>query len=216
MDSSTSAALYARVSSQQQAEQMTIQSQVAALRQRIEQDGLTVAEELCFLDEGYSGSTLLRPSLERLRRLGSLRGRGSAVRPLARSFGSQVRVPDGAAGGVLAQGVQVIFLDHDPQHQSAEGNLLLQMQGMIAEYERAKILERTRRGAGSQRGRARSACWPTHPTAIATCPSIRQTARHATTSCSKKRDGCESCLCGSVWKACRWDEPPTDWRTRAC
>jgi len=44
------------------------------------------------------------------------------------------------------QGVQVIFLNDDPQHRSAEGNLLLQMQGMIAEYERAKILERTRRG----------------------------------------------------------------------
>src|SRR5262249_15667042 len=43
-------------------------------------------------------------------------------------------------------GVQVVFLNHDPQDQSAEGNLLLQMQGMIAEYERAKILERTRRG----------------------------------------------------------------------
>jgi len=61
------AALYARVSSDQQAKQQSIASQVEALRQRIQQDGLTLAEELCFLDEGISGSTLLRPALERLR-----------------------------------------------------------------------------------------------------------------------------------------------------
>ena len=42
--------------------------------------------------------------------------------------------------------VDVVFLNHDPQNQSPEGDLLLQMQGMIAEHERAEILERTRRG----------------------------------------------------------------------
>ena len=61
------AAIYARVSSEQQAQQQTIASQVEALRQRVQQDGLTLQEELCFLDEGCSGSTLLRPALERLR-----------------------------------------------------------------------------------------------------------------------------------------------------
>jgi hypothetical protein len=59
--------LYARVSSQQQADAHTIASQVAALKARIRSDGFRLEEELCFLDEGYSGSTLFRPSLERLR-----------------------------------------------------------------------------------------------------------------------------------------------------
>src|ERR1700720_385285 len=61
------AALYARVSSDHQAEEGTIASQVEALRHRASADGLTVDAELHFLDEGYSGSTLLRPQLERLR-----------------------------------------------------------------------------------------------------------------------------------------------------
>jgi site-specific DNA recombinase len=60
-------ALYARVSSEQQAKEQTIASQVEALRQRVRDDGLTLPEELCFLDEGASGGTLLRPALERLR-----------------------------------------------------------------------------------------------------------------------------------------------------
>lgn len=45
----------------------TIASQVAALRERVAADGLTVAEAMQFLDEGYSGATLVRPALERLR-----------------------------------------------------------------------------------------------------------------------------------------------------
>jgi site-specific DNA recombinase len=61
------AALYARVSSDRQKEADTIASQVAALRARIAPDGLPLAEGLCFLDDGVSGSTLVRPALERLR-----------------------------------------------------------------------------------------------------------------------------------------------------
>lgn len=60
-------AIYARVSSEQQAQEQTIASQVAALRQRVAADGFELPEELCFLDEGVSGSTLRRPALERLR-----------------------------------------------------------------------------------------------------------------------------------------------------
>jgi site-specific DNA recombinase len=46
------AAIYARVSSEQQAQQETIASQVAARRQRVASDGLALEEELCFLDDG--------------------------------------------------------------------------------------------------------------------------------------------------------------------
>ena len=48
------AALYARVSSERQADELTIQSQLAAIRQRIALDGIQVDPELCFLDEGFS------------------------------------------------------------------------------------------------------------------------------------------------------------------
>lgn len=146
MDQTLSIALYARVSSQRQADELTICSQVAALRQRIEQDGLMLQEELCFLDEGYSGNTLLRPALERLRDLTHC-GAVDQVYVhspdrLARKYVYQMLLLEEFA----REGVQVIFLNHNPQDRSAEGDLLLQMQGMIAEYERAKILERTRRG----------------------------------------------------------------------
>jgi hypothetical protein len=60
-------ALYARVSSEQQAEAATIDSQVASIEERMARDGLTVGSEMRFLDEEYSGATLIRPALERLR-----------------------------------------------------------------------------------------------------------------------------------------------------
>jgi site-specific DNA recombinase len=65
--SSPRAALYARVASDHQAEEGTIASQVAAIRLRAGADGVTVDAELHFLDDGYRGSTLLRPQRERLR-----------------------------------------------------------------------------------------------------------------------------------------------------
>ena len=63
------AALYARVSSEQQADAHTVASQVAALQDRVATDGLVLPEGMQFLDEGYSGATLVRPALERLRDL---------------------------------------------------------------------------------------------------------------------------------------------------
>ena len=139
-------ALYARVSSQRQAGEATIQSQLAALRQRIADDGLHVDGERSFLDEGFSGATLVRPALERLRDLAWSGGldRLYVHSPdrLARKYVNQMLLLEELA----KHGVDVIFLNHDARDDSPEGTLLLQMQGMIAEYERAKILERTRRG----------------------------------------------------------------------
>ena len=62
-------ALYARVSSDQQTQTQTIASQVAALRDRVAADGGVFLPECEFIDEGYSGATLVRPGLERLRDL---------------------------------------------------------------------------------------------------------------------------------------------------
>jgi site-specific DNA recombinase len=60
-------ALYARVSSEQQAEAKTIESQLAEIRARITADGFDLTNILEFIDDGYSGSTVVRPALERLR-----------------------------------------------------------------------------------------------------------------------------------------------------
>ena len=63
------AAIYARVSSDQQKENKTIGSQVAALLNFSDQNGYVVPEEYIFKDEGYSGAVLVRPGLERVRDL---------------------------------------------------------------------------------------------------------------------------------------------------
>jgi site-specific DNA recombinase len=140
-----SVALYARVSSDHQAKQQTIHSQVEALHQRVARDGLSVPPELCFLDDGHSGSTLLRPALERLRDQAAA---GAIDRlyvhspdRLARNYAYQVLLLD----ELHRAGVAVVFLN-GVSGNSPEENLLVQVQGMIAEYERAKILERSRRG----------------------------------------------------------------------
>ena len=141
----TQVAIYARVSSEQQAEAHTVASQVAALRERVAADGLAVSEAMQFLDEGYSGATLVRPALERLR---DVVAAGSVDRlyvhspdRLARKYAYQVLLVD----EFRRAGVEVIFLNR-ALGQSPEDDLLLQVQGMIAEYERAKIIERHRRG----------------------------------------------------------------------
>ena len=145
IDREVRAALYARVSSDRQAQDGTIDSQAAALRQRLAEDGLTLDEELCFLDEGYSGSTLVRPALERLRdqAAGGSIDRLYVHSPdrLARRYAYQVLLVEELHRG----GVELVFLNR-PLGQGAEDDLLLQVQGIVAEYERAKILERSRRG----------------------------------------------------------------------
>src|SRR5436309_2439527 len=142
---SLSAAIYARVSSEQQAKDHTIASQVDALRERIREDGLKLDEALSFIDEGYSGSTVVRPALERLRDQAAA---GAVDRlyvhspdRLARRYAYQVLLVD----GFQRAGLELVFLNH-PIGRTAEEDLLLQVQGTVAEYERAKLLERSRRG----------------------------------------------------------------------
>jgi site-specific DNA recombinase len=138
-------AVYARVSSEQQAEAGTIESQLSALLQRVKVDGYDVESDFCFIDEGYSGATLIRPSLERLRDAAAagLIDRIYVHSPdrLARKYAYQVLLIE----ELQRYGTEVVFLNHQ-FGETAEENLLLQVQGMVAEYERAKILERVRRG----------------------------------------------------------------------
>ena len=140
------AAYYARVSTQKQAEETTIQSQRQELIARIEHDQLRLDPAFEFCDDGYSGSELLRPALEDLRDkiAGSLIDRLYVHSPdrLARRFAHQALLLEEFS----KHDCEVVFLNHQGLPDSPEANLLLQMQGMIAEYEREKILERTRRG----------------------------------------------------------------------
>ena len=138
-------ALYARVSSDRQAKTETIDSQVEAIKEKIAADGESFIDEMAFVDEGVTGATLIRPQLERLRdsvALG-LVDRIYIFSPdrLSRKYAYQVLLME----EFLSYGVEVIFLNH-AIGTTPEEDLLLQMQGMIAEYERAKIMERNRRG----------------------------------------------------------------------
>ena len=146
-------AIYARVSSEHQAQEQTISSQVAALRERVASDGLLLEEELCFLDDGVTGTTLARPALEKLRDTAYSGGFQKlyvhSPDRLARRYAYQVLLVD----ELRRYGVELVFLNR-ALGVSPEEDLLLQMQGMFAEYERAKILERSRRGKrhAAQRG----------------------------------------------------------------
>src|SRR6266581_5481220 len=145
MNTDLPVAIYARVSSEQQSEAKTVESQVADLRAKVAAIGETLGAEQEFVDNGYSGATLIRPALERLRDVIAAGGidRLYVHCPdrLARNYAHQVLLLD----EFLRAGVEVVFLNREVG-QTPEDQLLLQVQGMIAEYERAKILERSRRG----------------------------------------------------------------------
>ena len=139
------AAIYARVSSEQQREEHTIASQTAALIEFAASHDLQVPRGWVFEDEGYSGATLERPGLERVRDLAA-EGQIQAVLAyapdrLSRKYAYQVLLMEELA----RHGVETLFVKA-PQSATAEDQLLVQFQGMIAEYERAQILERSRRG----------------------------------------------------------------------
>ena len=139
------AALYARVSTERQADRGTIGSQLALLRERV----AAASDELVgeYIDDGHSGARLDRPGLDALRDAAEagLVERVWCLSPdrLARAYAYQVLVLD----ELDRFGVTVVFTDSpglaadDPQSV-----LLTQVQGVIAEYEKAKIAERYRRG----------------------------------------------------------------------
>src|SRR3989454_6786080 len=139
------AAIYARVSSERHATAQTIARQLAVLRERGAADGCALPEAMQFLDDGDSGTTLVRPALERLRDLVAAGAvdRLSIHSPdrFARKYADQVLLVD----EFRRTGVEVIFLNRE-LGRSPEDDLLLQVQGMMAEYARAKIVERHRRG----------------------------------------------------------------------
>lgn len=140
-----SIAIYARVSSEQQKSQATINSQITELIEKTKSDGYSVVPSNIHADDGYSGSSLVRPALEKLR---DQVAEGAidilyvhSPDRLARRYAYQVLLLEEFSQNK----VSIIFLNGASGH-TAEDQLLVQVQGVIAEFERAKILERSRRG----------------------------------------------------------------------
>ena len=138
-------AIYVRVSTQRQAQTQTIDQQLDRLRRAAADRQWQLTEDHIFRDDGYSGASLRRPGLDKLRDLAALAklDRILITDPdrLARNYVHQVLLLE----ELQRHGCQVEFtnrpLSDDPQDQ-----LLLQIRGAVAEYERALIAERTRRG----------------------------------------------------------------------
>jgi site-specific DNA recombinase len=156
-------ALYARVSTETQEKEATIESRLAKLRDFALQHGYTWTQALTYIDEGYSGTRLDRPALDQLRD-DAREGRFGIVLVtcpdrLARRYAYQVAVLE----ELTRAGCTVLFCER-PIAETPDDQLLLQIQGVIAEYERAKILERTRRG------RLHRARLP--PTWRSSCPTL--------------------------------------------
>jgi site-specific DNA recombinase len=139
------AAMYVRVSTQQQKEGATIESQKALLLQHARKNNFEIHPEWIFSDNGVSGAKLARPALDRLRDFASegLFEDVFILSPdrLSRKYAYQAILMDEFNGN----GVKVHF-QNSPDPVTATDHLLLQMQGMFAEYERAQIAERSRRG----------------------------------------------------------------------
>ena len=136
-------AIYARVSSEKQMKEGTIDSQIEALKDYAKANNLTISHEC--IDDGVTGTTLTRPGLDYLRDLiaeGLIEGI-LILSPdrLSRTQAHQILLMD----EFKKQNIQVFFTSQQFE-DNAEGNLMLQIQAAVSEYERAKILDRTRRG----------------------------------------------------------------------
>ena len=172
-------------------------SQLEAIRQRVASDGLECAPELCFVDDGYSGDILVRPGLERLRdqAAAGVIDRLYILDPdrISRKYAYQVLILE----ELTRCGVEVVFL-RNPPGRGPEENLLLQVQGMIAEYERAKIMERCRRGKQYAARHGSVNVLSGAPTATVTSASTRAAARRAIRSWSTRPGSCGRSSSGSA------------------
>ncbi|MBV9579332.1 MAG: recombinase family protein, partial [Chloroflexi bacterium] len=138
-------AVYARVSTLRQAQAQTTDQQLDRLRAHVEGQGWTLPPERVFRDDGYSGASLRRPGLDRLRDAAASvqLDRILITEPdrLARNYVHQALLVE----ELQRHGAEVVFLDR-PMSRDPHDQLLLQIRGAVAEYERMLISERTRRG----------------------------------------------------------------------
>jgi site-specific DNA recombinase len=138
-------AAYARVSTRRQTQTQTIEQQLDRLRSHAAARGWELAQENTFRDDGHSGASLRRPGLDHLRDAAASAGLDriliTAPDRLARNYVHQVLLVEELQG----HGVVVEFLDR-PMSRDPHDQLLLQIRGAVAEYERTLISERMRRG----------------------------------------------------------------------
>ena len=139
-------AFYVRVSTERQQHAQTIEQQLTQLRAYVDgQQGWTVGEEHIFRDDGYSGAKLDRPGLDALRDQAARAAFDvvllTAPERLARKFAHQLVVLE----ELERRGVRVLFIDR-PLSDDPHEQLVLQIRGAVAEYERTLIGDRMRRG----------------------------------------------------------------------
>lgn len=139
------AAIYARVSSMKQKEGENVQSQISALLSFAADRGYTIPEGWIFKDEGFSGSTLQRPALDEMR-VQIHEGEVNAVLiyspdRLSRKYAYQLLLEM----EFQKCATELIFFN-TPQAVNPEDQLSLHFKAIFAEYERAQITERCRRG----------------------------------------------------------------------
>lgn len=136
---------YVRVLTQRQAQAQTIEQQLERIQTYAQQQGWRLNDSNIFRDDGYSGASLNRPGLDRLRdavRCGEITHiLMTAPDRLARSYVHQVLLME----EFKQLGCKVTFLDR-PMSQDPHDQLLLQIRGAVAEYERTLIADRMRRG----------------------------------------------------------------------
>lgn len=138
-------ALYARVSTGNQEKEETVQSQLSEIKDHITKDGVLLGDNLSFIDDGWTGSILARPELDRLR---------DAVKSklfqvlyvydlgrLSRDFLNQLILKK----EFEEAGIKIISL-HDINNVNPESGFAQNMMGLFHDYERIKIAERFRRG----------------------------------------------------------------------
>ena len=140
-------ALYARVSTGRQQQQQTIEQQLERLQAELSKHpDWELAAENIYQDDGYSGAKLTRPGLERLRDRAGMAAFElilvTAPDRLARKYVHQVLLIE----ELSSMGCSVEFLERPMKDDDPHDQLLLQIRGAVAEYERNLIAERMRRG----------------------------------------------------------------------
>ena len=139
-------AFYARVSTERQQSAQMIEQQVAQLRAYLAaRPGWEVDEAHIFRDDGYSGAKLVRPGLDALRDQAARAAFDlvliTAPDRLARNYVHQMVVLE----ELERRGVRVVFIDRPPSDDPHD-QLVLQIRGAVAQYERTLIADRMRRG----------------------------------------------------------------------
>lgn len=136
-------AIYARVSTSRQEDEQTIQTQLLTLREFAEKNNYKIVQE--YIDDGWSGDSLMRPSLDRLRQEAKDKIWDGVLMydpdRLARRYSYQELVSD----ELREAGVEVMYITVSSPKNS-EDKILHGVRGLFAEYERAKITERFRLG----------------------------------------------------------------------